>query len=132
MGSILTPMYAGIENALDLPNASTFCNQCGVVCPVKIPLPDLMRKLRERQFAQRLKPWSERLGLGAWGWIAQRPALYALLTGIGARTLGWMGGARKLIHNLPLGGGWSGGRDFPAPQGRTFRELYSARTKSDE
>jgi L-lactate dehydrogenase complex protein LldF len=43
-----------------------------------------------------------------------------------------MGGARKLIHNLPLGGGWSGGRDFPAPQGRTFRELYSARTKSDE
>src|SRR6476659_8648043 len=50
MGSILTPVYVGIENALDLPQASTFCNQCGVVCPVKIPLPDLMRKLREKQF----------------------------------------------------------------------------------
>jgi L-lactate dehydrogenase complex protein LldF len=37
MGSILTPTYIGLENAPDLPNASTFCNQCGVVCPVKIP-----------------------------------------------------------------------------------------------
>ena len=30
--------------------ASTMCNQCGVVCPVKIPLPDLQRKLREQAF----------------------------------------------------------------------------------
>jgi L-lactate dehydrogenase complex protein LldF len=36
IGSILTPAYVGIENALDLPNAATLCNQCGVVCPVKI------------------------------------------------------------------------------------------------
>jgi len=48
MGSVLTPTYVGLENALDLPQASTLCNQCGVVCPVKIPLPDLLRKLRER------------------------------------------------------------------------------------
>jgi L-lactate dehydrogenase complex protein LldF len=127
MGSILTPMYVGLDKARDLPNAATFCNQCGVVCPVKIPLPDLMRKLRERQFAQRLKPWSERVSLRAWGWLASRPALYALATRIGARALAAMGGGGKVIHNLPFGGGWTGGRDFPAPQGRTFRELYARR-----
>ena len=66
MGSILTPTYVGLENALDLPNASTLCNQCGVVCPVKIPLPDLMRKLREKQFERGLKPWPEKLGLALW------------------------------------------------------------------
>ena len=54
IGSILTPTYIGLENALDLPQASTMCNQCGVVCPVKIPLPDLLRKLREQQFDARL------------------------------------------------------------------------------
>jgi L-lactate dehydrogenase complex protein LldF len=129
MGSILTPIYAGLENALDLPNASTFCNQCGVVCPVKIPLPDLMRKLRERQFDRRLKPWRERLGLAAWSWLAQRPALYGMMAAIGARTLAWMGGARKLIHNLPFGGGWTGGRALPAPEGQTFRALYRQRDK---
>jgi len=50
IGSILTPMYIGLENALDLPQASTMCDQCGVVCPVRIPLPDLQRKLREQEF----------------------------------------------------------------------------------
>jgi L-lactate dehydrogenase complex protein LldF len=124
MGSILTPTYVGLENALDLPNASTLCNQCGVVCPVKIPLPDLMRKLREKQFERGLKPWPEKLGLALWGWMARHPALYALFTRVGARVLALMGGAGKLIHRLPLGGGWTDGRDLPAPQGKTFRELY--------
>ena len=124
MGSVLTPIYVGLENALDLPNAATFCNQCGVVCPVKIPLPDLMRKLREQQFERKLKPWTERAGLALWSWAARHPAIYAMISTIGARALAWMGGADRLIHRLPLGGGWTDGRDLPAPQGRTFRELH--------
>jgi len=127
MGSILTPTYAGIENALDLPQAATLCNQCGVVCPVKIPLPDLLRKLREKQFERGLRPWYERLGLALWSWAALRPALYAMLSGIGVRMLNRMAGADKLIHNLPFGGGWTKGRDLPAPQGKTFREIYGER-----
>ncbi|HTP94216.1 MAG TPA: lactate utilization protein B, partial [Burkholderiales bacterium] len=127
IGSILTPSYVGIENALDLPQASTFCNQCGVVCPVKIPLPDLQRKLRERQFERGLRPWYERAGLRLWGWLARRPALYALATRIGVRLLASLGGADRMIHALPFGSGWTAERDMPAPQGRTFRELYSDR-----
>ena len=127
MGSILTPSYTGLENAPDLPNASTFCNQCGVVCPVKIPLPDLMRKLRERQFERALKPWPERLGLATWKWAARRPAIYAMISRIAARVLAWMGGAGGLIRSLPFGGGWTDGRDLPAPEGRTFRGMYAGR-----
>ncbi|MFN7087054.1 MAG: lactate utilization protein B, partial [Burkholderiales bacterium] len=127
MGSILTPAYVGIENALDLPNASTLCNQCGVVCPVKIPLPDLMRKLREKQFERGLKPWPEKLGLMLWSEIARRPALYAMVSKIAARVLARMGGAGKLIHRLPFGSDWSRGRDLPAPAGKTFREMYRKR-----
>ncbi len=130
MGSVLTPSYVGLENAYDLPNAATFCNQCGVVCPVKIPLPDLMRKLRERQFERGLKPWPERLGLALWGWAAKRPAIYAMMTALGARLLALIGGHQRLIHHLPLGDGWTGGRDLPAPPGRTFRELYAIRSRS--
>ena len=95
IGSILTPSYIGLENALDLPQASTLCNQCGVVCPVKIPLPDLLRKLREQQFERRLRPWHERAGLRAWSWLAVRPALFALATRIGVRMLRWMGGRER-------------------------------------
>jgi L-lactate dehydrogenase complex protein LldF len=124
MGSVLTPAYVGLENALDLPNAATMCNQCGAVCPVKIPLPDLLRKLRERQFARKLKPWTERAAFGAWRWVAQRPAIYAIAAAIGARVLALMGGRDRLIHRIPLAGGWTASRDMPAPQGVTFRELY--------
>ena len=127
MGSVLTPSYVGLENALDLPNAATLCNQCGVVCPVKIPLPDLMRKLREKQFERRLKPWPERLGLALWSWMARHPGVYATMTALGARVLSLIGGAEKLIHYLPFGSGWTGGRDLPAPQGKTFRGLYRSK-----
>jgi len=130
MGAILTPSYVGLENALDLPHAATLCNQCGVVCPVKIPLPDLLRKLREKQFERGLRPWLERAGLALWGWLAQHPALYALATAIGARVLRRMGGRERLIHALPLAGGWTGGRDLPAPPGKTFRKLYAQRRRS--
>ncbi len=127
MGSVLTPLYAGLENAIDLPHAATLCNQCGVVCPVKIPLPELMRKLRERQTDERLRPWGERLALAAWAWLARHPAFYAAATEFAVRYLTLLAGGAKRIRFLRIAPAWSGGRDFPAPQGRTFRERYAAR-----
>ena len=129
MGSVLTPTYVGIENAGDLPNAATFCGECAVVCPVKIPLPDLMRKLREKQFDLRLRPWGERAGIALWSYAARRPKLYAALTKMAARVASWMGGRDKLIHRLPGLDGWTKGRDVPAPEGRTFRDLYGERLR---
>jgi L-lactate dehydrogenase complex protein LldF len=127
IGAVLTPAYAGLENAIDLPNAATMCNQCGVVCPVKIPLPDLMRKLREKQVQRHLRPWQERAALRLWAWAAGRPVTYALAARVGARLGRLLGGRRRLIHSLPGGSGWTAQRDMPAPAGRTFRELYRAR-----
>jgi L-lactate dehydrogenase complex protein LldF len=131
IGSVLTPMYVGLENAPDLPQASTLCNQCGVVCPVKIPLPDLLRKLREKEFERGMRPWSETTGLRLWTWMARRPKLYGWLCRLGVRMLRGLAARDGMIHRLPFGGGWTRGRDMPAPAGRTFRELYAARTARD-
>jgi L-lactate dehydrogenase complex protein LldF len=125
MGSVLTPSYVGLENALDLPQAATLCNQCGVVCPVKIPLPDLLRKLRERQYTRGLRPWYERAGFALWGFAARSPFGYGLLSAAGARLLRWLGGKSGRIARLPGARGWTDGRDMPAPEGKTFRELYA-------
>lgn len=130
MGSVLTPSFVGLENALDLPNASTFCGECAVVCPVKIPLPDLLRHLRTRQVEQHLRPWPERVALRMWSWLAQRPALYALGTRIVARLLRVLSGREQRFHYLPGVTGWTGGRDMPAPAGRTFRDLYQSKRNS--
>ncbi len=130
MGSVLTPSYTGLENTLDLPQAATLCGECHVVCPVKIPLPDLLRKLRERQFERHLRPWTERVGLAVWSYVAARPPLYRLTTRIGSRVLRLMANRRGLIRSLPWVKGWSASRDMPAPSSGTFSQRY-ARWQSD-
>jgi L-lactate dehydrogenase complex protein LldF len=130
MGSVLTPLFTGLENAIDLPQAATLCNQCGVVCPVKIPLPELLRKLREAQTEKGLRPWGERLALRAWGWVAERPALYAAAVRFGVRYLRWLASGRDRINVLGLAPEWTLGRDFPAPQRAPLRELLKARAKT--
>ena len=127
MGSILTPTYVGLQNALPLPNASTLCGKCAEVCPVKIPLPDLLRELRHQQTERGLRPWRERIGLGIWGWLALRPGLYRLFARVAAAGLRLLGGRRGQIRSLPGVGGWTDGRDFPAPVGKTFHALYARR-----
>ena len=130
MGSVLTPSYLGLEKALDLPQAATLCGACAVVCPVRIPLPDLLRKLREKQVERRLRPTSERLGLALWSWLAQRPRLYALATGFGARGLRWLANRQGMITRIPFGSEWTRGRHFPAPRSHaTFRALYARRAR---
>ena len=130
MGSVLTPLYQGLENALDLPHAATLCNQCGVVCPVKIPLPDLLRKLREKQVERGMRPWTERVALRAWAWVASHPALYSLGVKVGVRYLKWLAGGKDRIQVLGVAPSWTDSRDFPAPQGKTFRELYAKRKRA--
>src|SRR5580704_365528 len=129
MGAVLTPGLIGLAEAGHLPNASTFCGRCESVCPVKIPLPKMMRHWREREFAQRLSPPVYRRGLSLWGWVAQRPALYRALSGAAARVLGWAGRRRGRFRSLPLGAGWTSVRDMPAPQGRTFHSLWAQQRK---
>jgi len=130
MGSVLTPSYIGLENALDLPHAATLCGACSVACPVKIPLPELLRELREQQVDRGLRPGREIAAIRLWSWTAQHPRLYALATAVVARCLRLLGGRRGLIRRLPFGSGWTLGRFFPAPKsGRTFRALYASRPR---
>lgn len=132
MGSVLTPLYQGLDQALDLPQAATLCNQCGVVCPVSIPLPELMRKLRERQVERGLRPWSERLSLRLWAWVAARPRLYAIGSRIAVRYLRWLAEGRDRIQVMGVAPGWTSQRDFPAPAARTFRDQYAAQRRGSK
>ena len=129
MGSVLTPVYTGIENALDLPHAATMCGACHVACPVRIPLPELLRKLREKQVERNLRPWPERLAFRLWGYVARHPWMYAQAAMVGARVLKLLGGAEGRITKLPFASGWTDGRIMPAPEGKTFREQYAERNR---
>jgi L-lactate dehydrogenase complex protein LldF len=130
MGSVLTPQLIGVDKAGHLPNASTFCGRCESVCPVKIPLPKLMRHWREREFERHLTPSGIRSNLGIWAWFARRPAMYRAATRLAIGALGLLGRGRGAFGSLPLAGGWTEGRDLPVPQGGTFMAEYARRQKA--
>jgi len=50
IGEILTPQMEGLDKAGAIITASTLCNACEEVCPVKIPIPDLIRRLRNESY----------------------------------------------------------------------------------
>jgi L-lactate dehydrogenase complex protein LldF len=131
MGAVLTPQLQGIDRARDLPHASSFCGRCEAVCPMDIPLPDMMRAWRERDFARGNPRLSERLFLRLWAFAAKRPRLYHALAGRVAGFLARRGAARGRLNRVPLLSAWTVTRDLPAPQGKTFHKLY-ARARRQE
>ena len=128
MGAVLTPSLIGVAEGGQLPNASTFCGRCEEVCPVRIPLPGMMRHWREREFERRLSPAPMRYGLGFWAFFAGRPALYRLATDLAARAMRLAGRGKGRFSWLPFAGGWTRYRDLAAPEGATFQSQWRARS----
>ncbi|MDT3671993.1 MAG: LutB/LldF family L-lactate oxidation iron-sulfur protein [Aromatoleum sp.] len=126
MGSVLTPLIKGLDAAYDLPNACTLNGRCQSVCPVKIPLPDLLRELRHEQHRQNITPVMQKRALAVWRWVATRPKLYHAMEQVAARALSGIA-KRGRIRRLPLASGWTDVRDLPAPTGRTFLELWQGK-----
>jgi len=125
MGAVLTPMIAGHEKAQELPHACTLNGRCQQVCPVKIPLPDMLRRLRHDQWEAGFIRGAARWGISAWAWLASRPRLYHALTRMMVAVAGLTGRSRGRFRHLPLASGWTQGRDMPAPQGETFHVAWA-------
>ena len=129
MGAVLTPALIGIQAARHLPNVSSFCGRCEAVCPVRIPLPKMMRHWREREFAQRLSPSRTRLAMAVWAFAARRPRLYRWGARMAIGALAALGRRTGAFRRLPLAGAWTAARDFPAPEGGTFQAQWAARRR---
>ena len=94
---------------------------------MKIPLPSIMRYWRAREFETHAAPRAMRFGLSAWAFAARRPWLYRMAARLFARALKMLGGRDGAVHSLALMRGWFAVRDFPAPQGKTFQDLWRSR-----
>ena len=129
MGSVLTPSLIGVDEAGHLPNASTFCGRCEAVCPMRIPLPRMMRHWREREFERNLSPTTVRSGLSVWAFFARRPRLYRMATRMAAWFIKSWSGAEGRLETLRFAGGWTKFRDFPAPQGGSFVSQWEKRKR---
>ncbi len=125
IGAVLTPVHQSIERSSDLPSASTFCGACEAVCPVEIPLVSMMRHWRERALATGSETVSARAAFAAWSVLASRPRLYHLLARFAVAAGGALGRGKGRFRRIGWLTRWTRHRDLPAPQGRTFQQLWS-------
>lgn len=132
MGSVLTPLMAGLKEAHDLPEASSLCGRCQEVCPMSIPLPSMLREHRVRLYQQHIVKSQTRWKLTLWASLAKRPALYRWIMNNSTRLLALLAGRRGRFKYLPMLGNWTTSRDLPAPQGETFMSAWVKRSSAKE
>ena len=119
IGAILAPAYLGLRASLPLPFASSLCGACADVCPVSIPIPDLLVLWRSRAVEAGEVPKSERAGMRAYAWAADHPRIFAA-AGSALRALPLDKGGRA----LPVLKEWTAPRAPLRPSPRTFRRLW--------
>lgn len=126
IGAVLTPLYDGLEANEHLPHASSLCGACQAACPVKIAIPEMLIRLRERLHQmphgrRRIESCVYRV----WALTMRSQRLYRLATWLASRTLGrWRRGSGWLSRLPGVLGGWTASRDFPKPAARRFRDWW--------
>ncbi|MBS1262257.1 MAG: Lactate utilization protein B [Calditrichaeota bacterium] len=118
IGIVLTPALKGAGHAPDHPFASSLCGACEEICPVSIPLPEMMLKLRARSVDERAKPDPERAVWRVFREVMGSRRRYELAAKLarGAQAL-WPG------REMPIPG-WTDHRDAPRFAKKPFRDLF--------
>lgn len=128
VGAVLSPLLAGEQFArfADLPKASSLCGACNEVCPVDIPIPDLLLKLRNRAHREGIvSPGA--LPMEPFARLATHPELWRLAMRGGAIT-NLVPEAAKIP--IPGFGQWLRQRTLPKWRGGAFRKWMRQRRHS--
>ncbi|WP_227842481.1 iron-sulfur cluster-binding protein [Halomonas sediminis] len=129
IGSILMPHMLGLEDTKDLPSASSLCGACGEVCPVKIPIPDLLVRLRREAVGEGRGnvPGAgvkrNKKEVAAWKsfqWLATHPGAWRSGTA--------MAGKLNMLMPSKLGS-WTDHRTAPKPAKTTLHALIKRHRK---
>ncbi|MEN8171832.1 MAG: LutB/LldF family L-lactate oxidation iron-sulfur protein [Chloroflexota bacterium] len=121
IGSVITPLLKGLENAHTLPYACSLCGLCKDVCPVDIDLPHFLLNLRKDVVETQSGNWIWNMGISGWAWIMRHPRIYRW----GSKGAGWI---LSLLQIKKLPGplsGWTDHRDVPTFAKRSFTELWA-------
>ena len=125
IGAIVSPMLTNMKQSKDLPYASTLCGACRDVCPVKIDIPRLLLHLRHKLASSGASTWTERLAMRKWHSAMKTRKQMEGSVRLGRlllRPITRNGYVKKL--RAPVVGGWTDGRDFPAPAARSFAQIW--------
>lgn len=127
IGSVISPLLGGYEEFKELPYACSLCTACNSVCPVRIPLAQLILKHRENIAQAGMTPMAERLSIFGFNFANSHPTIWKVGMKVGAKI------ASKIIKNgkAPIEVGalaeWTKARNLPTPDGESFRSWFNNR-----
>lgn len=135
IGKIISPHLLGLEATADLATASSLCGACGEVCPVRIPIPELLIRLRteanrnpHEKVAHPLRgqgakfSYSEHLVWRFWSGAFAQPAVYRLFRWAATRF-------RALTPSHQMG--WTKYRAPLKPAARSLADLMRERDQPE-
>lgn len=122
VGAVLSPLLKGNQfpELADLPKASSLCGACNEVCPVDIPIPDLLLRLRNKgktEKAARAKV--DTPGFKMWSLLATQPAAWKTALKLG-HAMNVAPHAALNVH--PSARAWQRSRDLPPFKGGELRK----------
>ncbi len=124
VGAVLSPLLFGdrFPELADLPKASSLCGACNEVCPVDIPIPDLLLRLRDKAKREGVHSPAA-VPMTPFSALATSPSLW--------RTAMTMS---KAMNHLPIHVApikplqdWLGQRTLPESRGGDFRKWMKTR-----
>jgi L-lactate dehydrogenase complex protein LldF len=130
IGKILTPQIDGVGVRHDLIHGSSLCGACAEVCPVEIPIPEILVRLRREathydatsKVAGRGtgRTATEDLAWSLWAAVTRRAWLYRLATWFATHF------GRSLPAGAPLIKEWTRTRSKPVPARRSLNQRMRA------
>ncbi|MBN2234298.1 MAG: iron-sulfur cluster-binding protein [Opitutales bacterium] len=130
VGAVLSPLLAGkrYPEFADLPKASSLCGACNEVCPVDIPLPELLLRHRNKSKLEHIQKASAGTPpLGGWAVLCSTPSMWKSTLTLG-KVMDYV--PMKLVP-VPAVQAWTQTRTLPPFRGGKFRGWYKEHRKHD-
>ena len=120
IGSVITPFLKGFRDFSHLSFASSLCGKCVDVCPVRIPLTDILLSNRRKTVEMELRPVVEKWAIGGYRFMSSKRSRYnmipAVLKNVGLAPFNYFGwGPRR---RMPVFGKKSFSQIYPPQTGR--------------
>jgi L-lactate dehydrogenase complex protein LldF len=119
IGSIISPQYNGMVNFKHLSFASSLCGACTTVCPVRIPIHELLLLNREQSVKEGLANKFEKHGFSLW----KKAMLNRSLMNVGSVRI------KNIVLNVLFRKTWGKHRSNIKLAPKSFNEMWKEQNK---
>jgi len=117
IGAVISPHLGDFDEHVHLNTACSLCGNCTSVCPVKIPLHELILENRQRAVSKNYFPLSDRLLMQAYSYGSAKSSRLDFVGG----------GIKNFVMGLLGSKIWGNKRIFPKFAKESFRTQYKKR-----